>query len=312
MVKKILLIALTALLGVVFIISGLTKLFPSVLFELTFIDMGIAGWGSAPFIARIFIGLEFFLGLLLILQFGLRQFTLKAVIAMLLAFTVYLGMIMMSQGNEGNCKCFGNVLVMTPLESIIKNVIMIAVSVFLFFIHKGIQWKFRPLVFVLALLISFALPFVLNPVSREKSVRADERELNYKMEQLDVLYNSPDVQKPSVDLREGRHILACISLTCPHCRIAAYKMHIMKNLNPSLPLYFILNGEESDLTGFFADTGGDNIPWTMVLGQNFMNISGPRLPAIYWLDNGVVVNKTKYNQLVQDDIERWMLTGRLE
>ena len=56
--------------GLVFIYSGYTKLYPIEPFEFTFVDLGIAGWKSAPFIARFMIGLEFLIGFLLIGSFN--------------------------------------------------------------------------------------------------------------------------------------------------------------------------------------------------------------------------------------------------
>ena len=56
-------------LGLIFIYSGYTKLYPVIeTFEFTFIDIGVANWYTAPLIARLLIGLEFFIGLLLILK----------------------------------------------------------------------------------------------------------------------------------------------------------------------------------------------------------------------------------------------------
>ena len=83
MYKRIIYFTLSSLLGMVFIFSGYIKLYPIEAFELNFIDVGIANWFTAPIIARLLIGLEIGLGLLLLLQFEYRKFTLKAVMAYL-------------------------------------------------------------------------------------------------------------------------------------------------------------------------------------------------------------------------------------
>src|SRR4051812_42921577 len=113
-------------LGLIFIYSGYTKLVPVIeTFEFTFVDIGIANWYTAPVIARLLIGLEFFLGFLLILNYHLKKFTLPFTIALLLFFIIYLCVQIATTGNNGNCGCFGEHIKMTPLEAIVKNIVMI-------------------------------------------------------------------------------------------------------------------------------------------------------------------------------------------
>src|SRR5438552_14738720 len=118
--KKLLIISTRILLGATFLLSAYLKLFPIEPFELNFIDLGIANWYTAPFIARLLIGLEFFLGVLLLSGISLRKFTLPATFALLLLFSVYLIVQLITSGDKGDCGCFGTYLQMTPLQSLIK------------------------------------------------------------------------------------------------------------------------------------------------------------------------------------------------
>lgn len=305
MIKKILLIALTVLLGLVFIFSGLTKLYPIELFELTFIDLGVANWQTAPFISRLFIGMEFFLGIMLIFNIKLRKFTLKATIALLVAFTIYLFIQMFVEGNKGNCKCFGNFLVMTPLESIIKNLVMIAVAAFLYFMRHDITYRFQKLLIILGIISSLSLPFILNPPDFIASYRFQEETTGYKLE-MDTLYTSTDLIPPKVDLRKGKHIIAFMSLTCKHCRVAAYKMHIINKENPDIPFYFILNGKEENLKSFFDDTKTSNIPYMMLPKDRFLKLAGPSWPAILFVNNSIVEEKPNFITLNYDTVMTWL------
>jgi hypothetical protein len=128
--------------------------------------------------------------------------------------------------------------------------------------------------------------------------------IGYKMN-LDTLYTSTDIQHPTVDLRKGKQIVAFMSLTCRHCRIAAYKMHIIKKQNPEIPFYFILNGEEKKLESFFNETKSREIPYIILNGKRFVDLAGYIMPSIVLLDNSVVVEKTDYLNLSAEKIKQW-------
>ncbi len=304
--KKIFYIFLSILLGAIFIFSAYAKLFPVELFELTLIDIGVSNWFLAPFIARFFIGLEFFIGFMLISNIYLNRIILKLTIVTIIIFTIYLLLLIFIEGNEGNCKCFGNLIRLTPLESIIKNIIMLLLSLLLYKKHKGFDWKFSKYFLTVTLIVSFLLPFIIYPVDLSASERNfNVEKLNYNLG-LDVLYNNPKIPAPKEELRTGKHIIAFMSLTCPHCRIAAYKMHIMKKMNQKIPFYFVLNGDSTDLQRFYSDTKTSDIPYSILLGHDFVKIAGVKLPAIFWVENGIVTRKTKYIFLEQKDIEDWI------
>jgi hypothetical protein len=305
MIKKILFITLTILLGLVFIFSGLTKLYPVELFELTLIDLKVSNWITAPVFSRLMIATEFFLGALLVLNFNLRKFTLKATIAMLVVFTIYLIIQLAIEGNKGNCKCFGNVLIMSPLESIIKNLVMLGVAIVLFIWHKGFVLPFKKLIVIVVLLASLSMPFILNPPDFIMAYQSRPETVGYKMN-LDTLYNSTDIQKPVVDLRNGKHIIAFMSLTCRHCRIGAYKMHIIKKQRPEISMYLVLNGDNNKLEPFFADTKANNIPYIMLLGERFTDLAGYVMPAIFLVNNSIVEQKLNYLELDIDKINVWL------
>ena len=52
--------------GLMFIFSGLIKLYPIETFELTFVDLGLVSWSGAPFVARFLISIEILVGVLLL------------------------------------------------------------------------------------------------------------------------------------------------------------------------------------------------------------------------------------------------------
>lgn len=309
LVVKIILILLSILLGLVFIYSGYTKLSPVIeTFEFTFVDIGIGNWYTAPVLARLMIGLEFFVGFLLIINYNLRNFTLPLTAGLLIFFSIYLLLQIIFSGNEGNCGCFGEHLKMTPLQAIVKNTLMIVLSAPIYFMHKGWRIRYNTMMLSFTGLTFIAIPFVFNPVDYTYTSNNLDEEVNYPLE-LNALFapeDSAKVEIPSVDLRKGKHVLAFMSLKCTHCRVAAKKFRLIKNNNPKIPLYFVLNGDKKDLNAFLEDTNIENIPYSFALGKAFVQLSGTTLPKIYYIENTIVYKKVDYYELNQYQIEAWL------
>ncbi len=306
MLKQLLYSILSVLLGAVFIFSAYTKLYPVEPFELTFVDLGIASWRVAPFMARFLIGLEFFTGALLLFNLNIK-FAGKLTIFLLSVFIVYLLALIAFTGNKGNCGCFGNYIVMTPLQGIIKNIILLLFTFLLLKNYDGPDYKkiTKPLFYFL-ILFSFALPHILNYVDLNYSqAYLNSPEDHFKLE-LDSLYKDAKLNVPPKDLSKGKRIIAFMSLSCPHCRIAASKIRIMQERNPAIPIYFVLNGEDEKLAPFFEETKSNKIPHCMLLGRNFVFLAGTNMPSIYLVNNSVVESRIDYMSLDQTEIEKWL------
>ena len=304
---KLFLIILTSLTGLLFIYSGYSKIYPIEPFEYTFVDIGIANWRTAPFIARFLISLEFFIGLMLFFNLYLKKFTLKITIITLLIFTLYLIVMIFNEGNNGNCGCFGTTIVMTPLQAIIKNIIMLAVCILLYVFHEGYSFsKFSLWLSVLFLLTALAMPHILNYVDLNYSQAYLNKPENQFKLNLDSLYNNASVNIPPKSLSQGKHIMAFMSLSCKHCRVAAKKMRLMKEKNPDLSFYFVLNGEPEKLKSFYDDTKSQNIAFCQLNGKAFVYLAGVNLPTIYLINNSVVEHWVNYTELDQSEIEKWL------
>jgi hypothetical protein len=307
MIKKITLFIICALMGCVFIFSAYTKLFPIEPFEYTFVDLGIGNWQMAPFIARFLIGFEFLIGILLVLNIRLKKLTYKLGMITLLVFCIYLLLQILISGNKGNCGCFGSTIEMTPLQALLKNIIMLAVFAGLYKLHEGFSFgKFSKYIIGVLFLTTMALPFILNPVKLDYSeTYLREPGTDFKLE-LDTLYNNALVNTPPKELVKGKYVIAFLSLTCQHCRVAAKKIHIMHQRNPAIPFYFVLNGKPENLDAFYTDTQTQDIPYCMLKGSHFIYLAGVNLPTIYLINNSMVETRVNYMILDQQEIEKWL------
>ncbi len=304
---KLFFFILCSAIGLLFIYSGYTKLYPIEPFEYTFVDIGIANWKTAPFIARFMIGLEFFIGLALILCISLKKFTLRLAAYTLIVFNIYLIIMLFKEGNNGNCGCFGNAIAMTPLQALIKNIILLILIGILYMYYEGFELgKFKNKLLVILFVASMGVPHILNYVDMSYSqAYLTPKEDQFKLE-LDSLYNNATQHTPPKSLSTGKHIISFMSLSCSHCRIAAKKLRLIKEKNPAIPMYLVLNGDTSKLKPFFEDTKATNIKFCILGAKPFVYLAGVDLPAIYMVNNSVVEHWIEYPVLDQSEIEKWL------
>ena len=124
--------------GVVFILSAVTKYLSIEAVDLFVYEHQIFSWTVTTFATRLLIATEGTIGILLLLGIYPKQVKWLSII-MLAGFTVYvlLKPVLFNVDNE-NCHCFGTVLLLNDRQTLIKNIILLAVSYFMFW-DKGIN-----------------------------------------------------------------------------------------------------------------------------------------------------------------------------
>lgn len=162
------------------------------------------------------------------------------------------------------------------------------------------------LLIILPIVSAFALPFILNPVMLDYSEMYLNKPTDNFVLPLDSLYNHASLGVPPKTLSKDKHVIVFMSLTCHHCRVAANKIRIMHERNPTIPFYFVLNGLEKDLKPFFEETHTEGIPHCVLLGRNFVYLAGVTLPVIYLVNNSIVEHDINYFILDQEEIEKWL------
>lgn len=306
MKKKILGSILSILIGLVFIFSAISKIPTLEQFGWTIVDTTFLNWTLAEWTSRILIGLELWLGILFIGHWSLKKIAIPVSLSLLIIFTIYLFQVISTEGNNGNCGCFGEVIAMTPLQSIYKNIVLIVLIGILYFIYREWKFKFQNLIIVGLLLASLSLPIAFNP-PESIYIYDKEPDLNTPIP-LSLLYQSSLNKAPTVELRKGKHILTFLSLTCSYCRKAAKRLRIMKDKHPELPFYAIINGDSSQIDDFFKDTRMTNIEYTLFNGpEEFSKMNnGFSLPTIKWVEDTTLVKESNYLTLDENDVLDWI------
>ena len=113
-------------------------------------------------LTRILVAIELWIGIALLQNKGFKKVTLPLTIVILLLFTAHLFYDSFMKENgfvEGNCGCFGDVLPMTNLESIIKNVIGLAVAIYTWIKYNNQEFKSWTASVFVGLVTLFTLSF---------------------------------------------------------------------------------------------------------------------------------------------------------
>lgn len=307
--KNIIGTVLLSLVGALFIVSAILKLYPSIN-EFEYIIKSQLNFTDSLtyFTSRFFIGLELALGILLLINFtGKKNWNIWLSLATLVGFTIHLIILYFNTGNDVNCGCMGSLVSMNPLESILKN---IALGIMLFLGMKWInkrsynQDKFYNLISVGLIIAMISGSFVAFP-------QQEKVQLAYHK-----LYDEAQPEQPKVNLREGKHILCLMTLTCGHCKDAAIKIQEMLNQTGKLPFYFIFPEPhdtattEEKLFGFLEATQTYNVPFHFTnfdLFAEYVKATGNTgTPVILMMEDSTVIKEIKQSQLSVKEIEQWL------
>lgn len=274
-------------------------------FQWTFIDLGINSQVAAGIIARLMIGMELVLGLFLLLHIYLVRFTYKAVIGVLLFFIVYLIYVIIKHGNAGDCGCFGDKIMMSPLNGIIKNVVMIAITLLLMYIYPASPYKNQNIFLPSIAIVGLSLPFILNPINTSTAPSPAKKHVDFSL-----LYKYSSA--PPEALLHGKHIIMFGSYYCPHCKKAAYLLQMIHHQHPDIPMYLVMAGAPEHEKQFFDESHAAAIPhFYFDHSDEFMQLvkgdaAEGGTPAIYWVNTGHLEYESTYYQLDPKYMENWL------
>ena len=214
--------AFRILLGIVFIFSAYTKFVGPGFFEITLIDQGLlSSRGQAQHAARFLIGFEFALGLLMLLPYYTKQLMAIASL-MLIGFTIHLGYLWAIGDNE-NCGCFGEMISMSPAESIAKNILMLAVSVWLW-IKSPSKATNQTILFWGAMIIITSM-WVFLPIPNQSEFPVNQ------------YTNFSSVGR--TDLSSGEKLVAILNLDCEHCQELSVELQLCEPTNKKKSVKFL-------------------------------------------------------------------------
>ena len=255
--------SLRILISALFLLSAIAKLYPTPMYGITkvfeqgqLIPMGFSE-SLAPYFSRFIIGAEIFLSITILFNNYLKRLIVPLSFVMVAIFSIHLSTQIF--GESENCGCFGDLIPMTPLEALVKNIITLVI---LFVIYKkstDVREKFHHLV-ILFLLIS-TLMFSLIPISNQsKSLEGVASSDEF------LLY----VENDEFSRGLGPKILCFFDAGCDHCQHVARSLDSLSELSESFPPVHIVfsDTEEGKIPEFF-EVAGKEYPYQVMPFANY-------------------------------------------
>lgn len=312
---------LRLILSALFIVSAVAKLYPSPYFAISTFEVKQLyplGFSAeiAPYFSRVLIGIEFALGIAILIPHYLKKITIPATLLLLTVFTIHLSYTTFSSGNAGNCGCFGELIPMTPVEAIIKNILAIGLLIWLFKITpsdgKSNLWVLTSIalgcilgLFMMAPMKVNATPVLSLPNEMQNlGISTDttlttvmatvEKAIDSSNNKAVIKIDEPVAKKsgftnyfPGID--QDKKILCFFAPGCEHCQETAKELTEMKRKDKNFPaVSIIFMDEEADKIPEFFNVAGTKYPYQVVDIISFWNLIGNTrdTPGVKYLWNG--------------------------
>ena len=296
--KEIAPVALKVLLGLVFIASAILKVFDMDKFEIYVYSYHFFSLNFSFIVARLAIIAELVLGIGLISN-TLHKFYWWGSMAMLGGYTLLL-IYALVLGRTDSCHCFGDFLQLDPKQSLLKNVVLILLFSL---IYKANEWKtpFRWLVFCLALMASTIGVFVASPPDNVTS--AYDSDQNLQEELFYGLLDEPPLD--SLNLTEGRQVVAIFSTGCEYCQLAAHKLSLMQQFYgfPAENVTYVFMGNEEGVAKFYEKS--ESAAYRNVLYPDvvkLLKVINGNFPTIVMMDEGEVALEYGFRNMREEEI----------
>ena len=282
-----------ALLGILFLLSATAKLAGIDAFEIYLFSFGWFSLGASFLLARLVIAAEYALGILLLANFYPRL-AFWGAFALLAGFTGFLVFLAL-RGDRGNCNCFGEWVSLSPVQSIWKNLGMLA----LLAPSAGIpafRLKRKPLLLALFCLIPLAAVLIASPPDNWR----------YGSYGGDKLLNEPVFREAlargtlPASVAEGDRVVCFYSLKCPFCKLSAQKIAMLRQRGEfsRAPVILVIGrGEDTDTEPFLEGTGLVPDEIHFIEPADFLRITNGGFPVILVLHEGEILEKYNYRNL---------------
>ncbi|MGC8739507.1 MAG: MauE/DoxX family redox-associated membrane protein [Candidatus Hydrogenedens sp.] len=285
-------------LGLIFLTSAILKILEINRFCVQIYAYGVISQKEIlPWIATITISIEISLGLLFLLSFPLKRLTMTVNTLLLLTFTSLI-LYAWIFNNLQDCGCFGKIE-MGPRESIIKNLILILISIACFSGVNPIEEKqkekktyikfYIPLIITVILTLFLCYQQLQSEQIVEKNMEDNNRSPYSEMK--------VEIDGNVYDLGQGEYLIALLSYGCDHCIEESPKINdymLIKGIPKIIALCLEESPEEKEE---FINKVQPLFPMYSIGNRVrlFLSLIGKEPPRLVYLKEGKVIKYWDYD-----------------
>lgn len=292
---------LQILLGLVFIVSAILKIADMDRFEIYVYSYHFFSLNLSFLVARAAIIVELVLGLGLVFNLFHKLMWWGSVL-MLLIYTGFL-VYALVLGRTDNCHCFGDYLQFNPWQSILKNVVLLALFAIIYRV-KGRRFKHDVLTFTGIVIACCVAVFVISP--------PDNYTPNYKASQdLNRDLFEEALQLPpldTIDLQKGKKVVALLSSSCEFCMMAAQKLSLMQQFYgfPEENILYVFMGNEESIHDFYQESESTAYPHVIYEDVLYLlKINNGVFPLVVMMDNGNIIHEYGFRNMKEEEIKEF-------
>lgn len=300
--SSVLRLTIRLLLGVFFIGTAVLKLLSIDNFEIYIYSFGLFTYTWTTFFSRLLIFIELLIGIGVILKIYFKQIWWLTML-MMVFFTVFLIYAAIFR-NDSNCHCFGSLVELNSAQSIVKNIITLAL---LFFIRNEQSHDYKLVLKKWLVAGTMTLPFVVS----------------FVLLPMDVIYNKIHSRKENVnttafyesisgstyiDLQQGRYLINYALAGCKYCKLGAEKVTMMIDRHGISHdrLKFFVGGSDEAIARFIEVTGTEDYEHWKIPAPQFIAITYGKFPLYVFIEDGKVVKAGDFRIVDDKEIEDFL------
>jgi uncharacterized membrane protein YphA (DoxX/SURF4 family) len=300
-VKNTLPIVLKVLLGIMFIVSAILKVVDMDKFEIYIYSYHFFSLNFSFLVARAAIIAELVLGIGLVSNcfHKLMWWGSMAMLAGYMLLLIYAYFI----GRTDSCHCFGALFPFNPLQSILKNVVLMGLFALCYKV-RDFHFKGQWIALAGVVIASTVAIFLISPPDNYSPNYNPEKTLN------DELFIQMLSEEPldEYHLMEGKQVVCLLSTSCSFCQLAAHKLSLMQQYYgfPPENITYVFMGTLDGLDEFYKES--ESAEYRNVLYDDvitLLKVNDGKFPTIVLVDNGVIVHDYELRSMKEEEIKEF-------
>lgn len=290
---------LKVILGLVFIVSAVLKVFDMDQFEIYVYSYHFFSLNFSYLVARAAIIAELVLGIGLISNCFHKLMWWGSVL-MLLGYTLLL-VYALVLGRTDNCHCFGDYLRFNPWQSILKNLVLLALFALVYKV-EGRHLKYGKVALVATVLACSVTVFAVSPPD---SYLFYDKQTDDLQESLfyETIHQPPF---DSLHLDQGKKVVGIFSSGCEYCMMAAHKLSLMQSFYgfPENNILYVFMGTKEGVDRFFVESESIRYPYVIFEDvKTLLQINKGAFPLLVLMEDGKVVHEYGFRDMRESEIK---------